>query len=79
MEILGLAPFLFERKEKTMSEDPKKIYEDTDELRKIIKNLKGRKFILDCGHKVTFGYWLGNSITILNQKEPEIICTLCSY
>ncbi len=54
-------------------------YESTDELKKIIKSLKGRKFILDCGHKVTFGYWLGNNITVSNGKNPKIICTQCSY
>ena len=56
-----------------------KIYEDTEELRKILHHLKNRKFILDCGHHVTFGYHLGNNITILNGKTLVIICTDCHY
>lgn len=62
-----------------MTKQERKVYQDTDELRIIIKNLKGMKFRLDCGHHVTFGFFLGNDITIRNGKEPEIICTLCSY
>ena len=54
-------------------------YEETKALRQVIKQLKGRKFKLDCGHKVTFGHFLGNSITVLNNKEPQIICTQCGY
>ena len=36
-------------------------------------------FCLDCGHHVTFGENLGNHITILNGKEPIIICSQCGY
>ena len=54
-----------------------KAYEGTESLRKVIKNLKGRKFQLDCGHHVTFGHFLGNDITVLNEREPKIICSLC--
>ncbi len=57
----------------------KKDYEITDKLRKIIKQLKGRKFKLDCGHHVTFGYHLGNDIVIYNGKDPKIICSICGY
>lgn len=62
-----------------MTKQKKKIYEDTKALKQIIVNLKGRKFHLDCGHKVTLGYWLGNDITILNGKTPKITCSHCSY
>ena len=54
-------------------------YQDTEALRKIIKDLKGKKYQLDCGHYVTFGYFLGQDITILNGKEPKIICSQCGY
>ena len=62
-----------------MTRQQKQIYEDTAELRKILHSLKNRKFILDCGHHVTFGYFLGNDITILNGKKMLIVCTNCHY
>ena len=62
------------RKETVMKKD----YEDTKELKQIIANLKGRKFRLDCGHKVTFGHNLANDITIYN-KPLKIICSQCGY
>lgn len=52
-------------------------YESVEELRKIIESLKGRKFMLDCGHKITFGHFLGADIAVLNGKIPKIICTDC--
>jgi len=54
-------------------------YEDVEELRKLLSELKGRKFLLDCGHKVTFGHFLGNNITIMNGRKHRIICSQCSY
>ena len=54
-------------------------YQDVKELKKVIQNLKGKKFKLDCGHLVTFGYYLGNDITIRNGKIPEIVCSFCGY
>jgi hypothetical protein len=62
-----------------MSNEEMERYEDTSALKQIIKNLHGRKFRLDCGHHVTFGYWLGNDVTIYNGKEPKIICSQCGY
>ena len=62
-----------------MTREQKETYEDTEMLRKILRKLKGKKFKLDCGHHVTFGYFLGNDITILNGKDPKIICSQCSY
>ena len=62
-----------------MTNQQKEVYEDTEALKQIIKNLKGRKFRLDCGHHVTFGYFIGNDITIFNGKTPKIICSQCSY
>jgi hypothetical protein len=74
-EILGA--FLF--REVGMTKQEKKVYQDTEVLRDIIKGLKGEKFNLDCGHRVTFGVYLGNDISIHNGKEPKIICSQCGY
>ncbi len=46
-----------------MTKEQKEIYQDTDKLRQLLKQLEGKKFQLDCGH-VTFGHPLGNDITI---------------
>jgi hypothetical protein len=55
-------------------------YADVEELREIIlRELKGKKFMLDCGHRVTFGHFLGNNIFIQNGKKPRIICSDCGY
>ena len=62
-----------------MTKEEKAHYEDTDALRQILRQLKGRKFRLDCGHHVTFCHFLGNDITIRNGKEPKITCSLCGY
>ena len=62
-----------------MTREKKEHYQDTEALRKAIQRLKGQKFKLDCGHYVTFGYYLGNDITIYNGKEPVIICSQCGY
>ena len=62
-----------------MTREDKNRYEDTDVLREILSDLKGRKFRLDCGHHITFGHSLGNDITIRNGKHPEIICSQCGY
>ncbi|MBI9086082.1 MAG: hypothetical protein JEZ11_20960 [Desulfobacterales bacterium] len=63
-----------------MTKEQKAKYEDTEALRDILKRtLEGRKFLLDCGHCVTFGYYLGNNITIYNGKKLKIICSQCGY
>lgn len=54
-------------------------YEDADALREIIQKLKNKKYCLDCGHHVTFGYYLGQDITILNGKEPRLLCSQCGH
>ena len=66
-------------KEVDMTQKEKKKYRETEDLRVVLTQLKGRKFKLDCGHHVTFGHNLGNDITIRNGKHPEIICSLCGY
>ncbi len=54
-------------------------YASTEELRKVFEDMKGQKFMLDCGHKVTFGYFLANNLAIINGKKIKIICSECSY
>ena len=64
-----------------MTKDQEKQYKPTDDLRQILTRLKGQKFVLDCGHHITFGHAFGNDITILNNwgKSPKIICSQCGY
>jgi hypothetical protein len=62
-----------------MTKAEKERYEPTDVLREYLQQLKYRKFRLDCGGHVTFGYHLGNDITIRNGKRLKIICSLCGY
>ncbi len=62
-----------------MTKQQKETYQDVEELKKIIQSLNSKKFKLDCHHHVTFGYHLGNDITIRNGKEPVITCSLCGY
>jgi len=64
---------------KTHKLQPSTEYAPPEALHFIIKQLRGRKFMLDCGHKVTFGHFLGNNIIIYNGVNPKIICTDCGY
>jgi len=50
---------------------------DLESLKEILIGLKDLKFTLDCGHQVTFGYFLGNDIIVRNGKVPEITCLEC--
>ncbi len=54
-------------------------YSNVDLLRLYLNSLKKRKYRLDCGHHVTFGYYLGNDIMIMNGKELRLICSHCYY
>ena len=71
--------------EKLVSSDIKRVsskkdkseYASVEVLRDFINQLQGHKFKLDCGHHVTFGYFLGNDIVIKNGKELEIVCRDC--
>ncbi len=53
-------------------------YHDIEELKQILIQ-NNRKFILDCGHKVTLGHNFGANIVIINSggDNLEIICTEC--
>lgn len=54
-------------------------YQPPENLKQILQSHIGRKFRLDCGHHVTFGYFLGNNVIILNGKNLRVICTECGY
>jgi len=62
-----------------MTKQQKEAYQDVEELKKVILSLKGKKYRLSCGHHITFGHFFGNDITILNGKNPVIICSQCGY
>jgi hypothetical protein len=70
----------FSSKGGSMTKEEKSRYDEPEALRDILKRvLSGRKFMLDCGHHVSFGTNLGNDITVINGKEPKIICSLCGH
>jgi hypothetical protein len=55
-------------------------YETAQKLKELLqRDFSGRKFLLDCGHKVTFGKFLGNNVVIYNGKNPRVICSGCAY
>ena len=62
-----------------MTKAEKEQYQNPEALKNIIQRLHGMKFRLDCGHHVTFGYFLGNDIIIRNGKHLKITCTQCGY
>lgn len=62
-----------------MNKMQKQRYRPTKELREILTILSQKKFVLQCGHYVTFNQVLGNNVTIYNGKELKIICSLCGY
>ena len=62
-----------------MTNKQKQQYRPTDELRKLLEILAHKKFVLDCGHHITFGEFLGNNLTIYNGKRLQIICAECGY
>ena len=57
----------------------KRKYSNVEELRVYLSNLKTKKYRLDCGHHVTFGYFLGNDIMVRNGKDLRVICSQCAY
>lgn len=62
-----------------MTKTQKKEYRPTGELREMLNILNREKFVLDCGHHVTFHEVLGNNVTIYNGKQLRIICSECGY
>jgi len=61
----------------TKESSRKNEYADAEKLRNFLSQLQGKKFMLDCGHRVTFGFYLGNDIIIRNGKVMKIICSDC--
>ena len=48
-----------------MTNEQKRKYSEPELLKDILERvLKGKKFRLECGHYVSFGYFLGNDITV---------------
>ena len=62
-----------------MTKEQKKAYRPTQELRKLLDTLNHEKFVLDCGHRITFNEVLGNNLIIYNGTELRFICTECGY
>ncbi|MBM9512021.1 hypothetical protein [Desulfogranum marinum] len=62
-----------------MTKQQKKQYQPTEALRQVLNILNQQKFVLDCGHHITFNQVLGNDITIRNGKELQITCSECGY
>lgn len=63
-----------------MTKEQEAEYQDVEVLKEILmRTLAGKKFMLDCGHHVTFGYHLGSNITIYNGKRLKIVCSQCGY
>lgn len=64
-----------------MTKEQKARYRPTKELKEMLGNLAGKKFELECGHHITFGSRLGNSVTIhqVGKNEYQIICSQCGY
>ena len=62
-----------------MTKQEKKAYRPTKDLRELFDILDREKFVLDCGHHVTFNEVLGNDVTIRNGKKLRIICSECGY
>lgn len=52
-------------------------YQPVDALIKELSSLAGQKFVLSCGHHVTFNQYLANDIMIRNGKDLEIVCSDC--
>jgi hypothetical protein len=63
-----------------MNKEEKSRNSEPEALRDILKRvLAGRKFMLDCGHHVTFGSNLGNDVTLINGREFKVICSQCGH
>ena len=62
-----------------MTLSQKRRYSNVELLKAYLNNLKTKKYRLDCGHHVTFGFFLGNDVVIINGKEFRIICSQCAY
>ncbi|SHO52324.1 hypothetical protein [Desulfopila aestuarii] len=63
-----------------MNNKQKLRYQGPEVLQAILqRELYGKKFVLHCGHHITFGAMLGNDLTVKNGKEFRVICAVCGY
>lgn len=63
-----------------MNQEQKRQYQGPDVLKEILhRELYGKKFVLQCGHHITFGEMLGNDLTVKNGKDFRVICAECGY
>ena len=63
-----------------MNKEQKKQYQGPEVLKEILhRELYGKKFLLQCGHHITFCTTLGNDHTVKNGKELSVICAECGY
>lgn len=74
-----LGAFAILKEGKFMTRQQIEKYQDVEQLRLFLNQLKGMKFKLDCGHHVTFGFFLGNDVIIRNGRIFRVICSLCGY
>lgn len=63
-----------------MNKKQKRQYQEPEALKEILRReLYGKKFVLQCGHHITFGEMLGNDLTVRNGKNLRVICAECGY
>ena len=63
-----------------MNRAQKRLYQGSEVLKAILhRELYGKKFVLQCGHHITFGELLGNDLTVRNGKDFRVICAECGY
>lgn len=63
-----------------MNQKQKQQYQGPDALKEILhRELCGKKFVLQCGHHITFEEALGNDLTVRNGKDFKVICAVCGY
>lgn len=63
-----------------MTKSEKERYEGPEQLKEILKRvLNGKRYLLECGHHVSFFHHLGNDVTIQNGKNIKVICSLCGH
>lgn len=63
-----------------MTKTQQQTYEEPEVLKDILRRaLKGKRFRLECGHRITFHHVFGNDLTIRNGPELTVICAMCGY
>jgi len=71
---------LFYYEDNPMNKEQKRQYQGPEVLKEILyRELYGKKFVLQCGHHITFGATLGNDLTVRNGRKLRVICAECGY